>query len=168
MKLWGWHAMFEPLPSRTLSVSGCFFLCLLFDEDHMIQDTEMSDFKQADPHNQTSAVTFGGFAQHAVVPIMFASWYCVSTLPRRARQSSTERRWQARADKSKVKQRAARRWPHSRAWLVVVVVATLIFFFLPVASDKCWALFPLATEKSRCGGVKLMYTSHSHSLAGSD
>lgn len=23
----------------------------------MIQDTEMSDFKQADPHNQTSAVT---------------------------------------------------------------------------------------------------------------
>lgn len=33
------------------------FFVLFFDEDHMIQDTEMSDFKQADPHNQTSAVT---------------------------------------------------------------------------------------------------------------
>lgn len=90
---------------------------------------------------------------------MLVSWYCVSTLLRLELQLSTECGWQTHAKKSKVKQRATRRWPHSRAW--VVVVATLIFSFLRVASDKCWALFPLATEKSHCGGVKLMYTSHS-------
>lgn len=67
--------------------------------------------------------------------------------------------------KRAVKQRRATFWPRSRSWLVV---ANLIFFFLWVASDKCTALFPLATEKSRCGRVKLMYASHSDSLAGAD
>lgn len=68
-------------------------------------------------------------------------------------------------EKWTVKQRPALCWPHSWAWLVV---ATLIFSFLRVPSDKCWVLFPLAAEESRGGRVKLMYAYDSHSLAGSD
>lgn len=130
------------------------------NEDHMIHESETSDFKQADPHNQTSAVCFERqFAQDTDDDY---AQYCMSTLLRL--EFSSGQSWK-RVQEWTVKQRQAIRWPHSWAWLVV---ATLIFSFLRVASDKCWVLFPLATEKSRCGGVKWMHAYHSHSLADSD